>query len=244
MIVAAMATMPERSPYLEHVVETIRPQVDLLKVYLNNFVKRPPFLEPDEVCFSDAAAGDLGDAGKFYWVDGRDGVNGYTHYATIDDDLAYPSDYIATLVKESNARNGKAIIGVHCSIFSDPVVDYSLSRQERHTFYEPLSSAKPVNMLGTGTALLGRKTLALSLENDFLAIRNAADLQLAIAAQKQEVPMVAIARPKKWITEIRPWNEESFSIWQDILRNGWQAETALARTAISTWRVHADPISL
>ena len=79
MIVAAMATMPERAPYLEHVVETIRPQVDLLKVYLNNFVKCPPFLEPDEVCFSDAAAGDLGDAGKFYWIDGRDGANGYTH---------------------------------------------------------------------------------------------------------------------------------------------------------------------
>lgn len=30
MIVAAMATMPERLPYLENTVESLRPQVDAL----------------------------------------------------------------------------------------------------------------------------------------------------------------------------------------------------------------------
>jgi len=74
MIVAGMATMPDRLPYLEEVVETIRPQVDALRVYLNNFDDIPGFLQPDEAQLSDTAQGDLGAEGKFYWLDGKGGL--------------------------------------------------------------------------------------------------------------------------------------------------------------------------
>jgi hypothetical protein len=50
MIVAGMATMPDRLPYLEEVVETIRPQVDALRVYLNNFEEIPGFCVQKKPC--------------------------------------------------------------------------------------------------------------------------------------------------------------------------------------------------
>src|SRR5665213_2649162 len=114
MIVAAMATMPERLPYLEGAINALRPQVDVLRVYLNNFVEIPSFLSAEEGYLSSDAAGDLGDAGKFYWVNGKSGLD-YSHYLTVDDDLGYPDDYVATLMEEFDARRQKAIVGVHGS---------------------------------------------------------------------------------------------------------------------------------
>jgi len=133
MIIAGIATMPDRLPYLEEVVGTIRPQVDVLRVYLNNFETVPSFLSSEEGCLSKNANGDLGDAGKFYWLDDKE-KHDYSHYLTIDDDLGYPSNYVSTLVNEFDARDGQAVVGVHGSEFTDPIEDFVTSRKERYRF--------------------------------------------------------------------------------------------------------------
>ena len=58
MIIAAMATMPERLDILEKTVASLRPQVDVIRVYLNNFNEVPPFLNPEEGLLSQKASGD------------------------------------------------------------------------------------------------------------------------------------------------------------------------------------------
>lgn len=240
MIIAAMATMPERLPYLEGVVNTLRPQVDALRVYLNNFEAMPTFLSEDEGCLSSEADGDLGDSGKFYWLNGKDGLH-CSHYLTVDDDLGYPANYVATLVEEFDARDGKAVVGVHGSTFSQPIKDFVTSREGRYRFYEELDRARSVHLLGTATTLLSQKTLHLSLD-DF-KVRNAADLQLAIAAQKQRVPMVALSRPENWITEERPWTAEGYSIWKTMKEPGRSTpQTRLASIAIENWECFEDPL--
>lgn len=240
MIVAGMATMPNRLPYLENVVETIRPQVDALRVYLNNFDEQPKFLNPDEAVMSQNEAGDLGDAGKFYWLDDET-LRDYTYYLTIDDDLGYPEDYVARLKPESDARLGQAVVGVHGSVFSQPIESFVGSRQNRYRFYESLDQARSVHILGTATTMWSRD--AIKLTRDDFSQRNMGDLQLAIAAQKQGVPMVAIPRPEQWITERRPWTEEGFSIWKQTKQEGHgQIQTHLAQTAVSEWILHPDPI--
>lgn len=239
MIVAAMATMPERLPYLESTVESLRPQVDALRVYLNNFEEVPLFLSEEEAQLSGDAIGDLGDSGKFYWFNDKTDLD-HTHYLTVDDDLGYPPNYVAALVEEFDARDGQAIVGLHGSTFSVPIENFVTSRDERFRFYENLNRARTVHILGTATTLLSRKTIDLSLD-DF-SMRNAADLQLAIAAQRQRVPMVALARYKNWVTEERPWTNEGFSIWKTTKEQGCSAQTHLARTAVSSWRLYGDPL--
>ncbi len=241
MIVAALASMPERQPYLEKVVDAIRPQVDLLRVYLNNFDTIPSFLTEDEGRLSSEAMGDMGDSGKFYWFDGREDT-AHSHYLTLDDDLGYPGNYVSTLVQEFDARNGRAIVGVHGSTLLQPIEDFVTSRDERFRFYQGLVRARTVHLLGTATTLLSQETLDLSLV-DFRSLRNAADLHLAIAAQKQGVPMVAVARPEQWITEERPWQAEGYSIWKTV-RNHSTPQTELARTAIANWQLFEDPLEV
>lgn len=235
MIVAGMATMPERLPYLEEVVETIRPQVDAVRVYLNGFDEAPGFLRPEEAMLSRDARGDLGAEGKLYWMDGKDGLEDYTRYLTVDDDLGYPGDYVTTLAREFDRNRGKAIVGVHASMFLNPMVDFVESRGERFRFYEPLSEARQVHLLGTATTMWSRDTIGLDLDKDF-PMRNASDLQLAIAAQNQHVPMIAIARPAQWVTERRPWTAEGPSIWKTTKAEGHsRAKTELAQAAIAEW---------
>lgn len=169
-------------------------------MYLNNFEEVPPFLSEEEAQLSSDAIGDLGDSGKFYWFNDKTGLD-HTHYLTVDDDLGYPLNYVAALVEEFDARDGRAIVGVHGSTFSLPIENFVTSRDERFRFYENLNRARTVHILGTATTLLSRETIDLSLD-DF-SMRNAADLQLAIAAQRQRVPMVALARYNNWVTEER-----------------------------------------
>ena len=240
MIVAGIATMPERLPYLEGVVNAIRPQVDVLRVYLNNFDEVPGFLAPDEGCLSEDAAGDLGAEGKFYWVDDHEKHN-FTHYLTVDDDLGYPPDYVARLVEEFEARDRRAIVGVHGSEFEDPIQDFVTSRKARYRFYEPLEDARCVHLLGTATTMLSKETISLSMD-DF-SLRNTTDLQLAITAQEQAVPMIVVPRSKDWVKEVRPWTAEGFSIWKSTKTEGHsQLKTRLAQTAIKQWQLHPDPL--
>lgn len=240
IIVAGMATMPSRVNYLEQVVQAIRPQVDFLRVYLNGFDEVPDFLDPEEALLSEQADGDLGAEGKFYWVDDPECLD-YTHYLTIDDDIGYPHDYVERLVDEFDRRDGKAIIGVHGSEFSFPIESFVDSRAQRYRYYEGLEQPEPVHILGTATTLFSRETLDISL-HDF-PLRNTSDLQLAIAAQNQGVPMIAIPRDPEWMTELRSWKENGFSIWGVTKGAGKsQAKTELAQNGVDEWVLFDDPI--
>lgn len=235
MILAAMATMPERIRTLEQVVAALRPQVDELRVYLNNFERVPDFLTSREMVLSAAAAGDVGDAGKFYWFDKEQ----CDYYFTVDDDLLYPTNYVARLIEEFEARKRTVVVGVHGFVFSTPIESYVRSRKERYKSTAALDQAHTVHVLGTGTTVLHPATIRLSMA-DFPR-RNMADLQLAIAAQRQQVPMIVIPRPAGWIHELEdPSHPPSgFSIWQEVKAHDGQAEAELARTALPEWRLFA-----
>ena len=113
MTIAAIATMPERLHLLEKVILSLRSQVDIIQVYLNNFETIPTFLASEEALLSRDALGDIGDAGKFFWFDKEE----YDYYLTVDDDLLYPENYVSTLIHEFEKRHKKAIIGVRGFLF-------------------------------------------------------------------------------------------------------------------------------
>lgn len=237
MTIAAMATMPERLHLLEKVISSLRSQVDVIRVYLNNFEKIPTFLSNEEALLSKDALGDIGDAGKFFWFDKED----YDHYLTVDDDLLYPENYAETLIREFEKRQRKAIVGVHGFVFSEPITSYVKSRSEKYVGTRALDVACPVHVIGTGTAILSSQTIQLSLR-DF-SVRNMADLQLAIAAQKQKVPMIVVARDKNWISELQdaaPRN--GYSIWKETKKDNGRIQARVANSKVDSWQVFPDPI--
>lgn len=236
MIIAAMATMPQRLHLLEKAISSIRPQVDVVRVYLNSFDEVPSFLKPEEGFLAKNFLGDIGDAGKFFWFD----KGGFDYYLTADDDILYPPDYVMRLVEEFEARHQKAIVGVHGFVFSEPIESYVTSRAEKYKCTYGLASARSVHIIGTATAILNRTTIKLSLK-DFPR-HNMADLQLAIIAQKQQVPMVVISRDENWIQELQDAApKHGFSIWKEAKKDGGRMLADVANKAVRHWQLFPDP---
>jgi hypothetical protein len=83
----------------------------------------------------------------------------------------------------------KAIVGLHGRILK-PVIDDYYKALSVYCYYSPTIEDIWVHMLGTGTTAFHTDTIEVCYSN--FPLPNTADLQLAILAQKQEVPMLCV----------------------------------------------------
>jgi hypothetical protein len=89
VITANLATIEARKDSLQEVVDSLRFQVDKVRVYGNDY---QPELEGDNV---EVYTGpDYTDNAKFFWLPISKGI-----YLSCDDDIIYPPDYVETIVK-------------------------------------------------------------------------------------------------------------------------------------------------
>lgn len=189
---ASLASIPQRHKQLRHVLTTLREQVDVLRVYLNGYKGTPGWVRrlADEVVHSDDE-GDRGDAGKFFWCEQARGVQ-----LTVDDDLSYPDNYVETMVQAVQRYEHKAAVGVHGVLLREPMLSYYADRQSLH-FATELPQDQSVHVLGTGC--LAYHADAIPLKRADFELPNMADVWFALKAQRLEMPLVALARPKDWL---------------------------------------------
>lgn len=219
---AAVASIPGRQAQLAAVVAAIAPQVDVLHVYLNGYATVPDFLQ-GKSAVRVARSQDWGDArdnGKFHFL-GEAG----SYYLTLDDDLAYPADYVRTLLLNIEKYGRRAVVGVHGVLLAHPMTRFYANRTVLG-FRHGLVADRSVHLLGTGTVAFHRDTLALTY-SDF-GEPGMADLWLAIAAKRQGVPLRCIARGPGWL---RPLGEAGQpSLYGEYARAaGDEVQTGLAR---------------
>lgn len=191
-VVASMAAIPQREESLKNVVSALLPQVDRLKIYLNNYQETPTFLLQNKIeIASSGQYGDLKDIGKFFWSERR---NGYQ--LTCDDDLLYPPNYVAKLLAGVERYKKPTVVGFHGIVLKPKVRSYYRDRTIYH-FSQALECDCIVHILGTGCAGWHSNSLNLKV-NDF-RIPNMADLWLGRICQSNEIPMITIARKKNWL---------------------------------------------
>ena len=190
------ATFPARRANLEAVVASLLPQCHILRVYLNEYNHIPDCLKVEKVrvTLGRDAAGDIKDNGKFFSV--ADHPEGYHVFA--DDDLCYPPDYVARIVAGIRSFGFRAIVGLHGTIYQEPLGSYihdrsvlPYYRESRHVF---------VDQLGTGTA--GYHTTTFTPPFSVFETAGMCDLWFARAAAERGVPLVALARPDQWLTSM------------------------------------------
>jgi glycosyltransferase involved in cell wall biosynthesis len=191
-VLASLATIPERRAALRKVVQRLLPQVDRLRVYLNNFDEIPEFLEHPKIDFAESAVhGDLGDAGKFFWTAEDRG-----YLLSCDDDFFYPPDYVSRLLCALEAYNRSAVVGFHGILLKKKVHSYYRDRTLFH-FSHGLQHDRSVHIVGSGCAAWHTDNLTLSI-NDF-RIPNMADIWFGRICQRQEIPLTTIARKQNWL---------------------------------------------
>jgi hypothetical protein len=177
-------------------VDSIIDQVDVLNIYLNGYYDTPQFLDNSKIrVMHSSAHGDLRDNGKFFFLDSV--LDGY-HF-TIDDDIIYPPDYVQKIVLKIEQYDRQALIGCHGVYLADPFVRFMDGRKVLH-FKRSLDRDRFVNLLGTGTVAYHTTTLHLT-PADFRE-PGMADVWFAIAARRQQVPLIAVQRPNQWLVPL------------------------------------------
>ncbi|MGN6090628.1 MAG: hypothetical protein ACTHNT_15205, partial [Actinomycetales bacterium] len=203
-----LASFPARASGLRTVVESMIDQADEVCVYLNGYRDVPAWLtQLTELTHRVRAVlgPDLGDRGKFAFLDGFRG-----YYLSVDDDIAYPPDYVAASLSAVERWSRQAVVGWHGSVLSPDIADYydhSRRRVLHHARHCP--SDEYVHVLGTGALAFHTDTLSISLD-DFEQ-PNLADLYFARLAHRQGVPAVSLAHPAGWAPAIPFPREET--IW-------------------------------
>jgi hypothetical protein len=195
MITASLATYPARYAQLKQTVASLIPQVDRINVWLNGYDVVPEYLMYVEKALV-GFGGNLGDAGKFYWAGETE-----DYLLICDDDIIYPPDYAATMVKAVDKYNRRAVVGLHGVWIKEPVTSYYRDRDKINAACG-VDADIPCHMLATNSIAFHSSTLKINPPRDF-PIPNYADPLFAVLTQKQRVPCVCIARPAGWIQHIK-----------------------------------------
>ncbi len=224
MVVAALACIPSRAKTLPRVVESLLPQVDRLCLYLNGYGDVPEFLKHPRITVARSQDhGDRGDAGKMFWT-GQD--EGY--YLTCDDDIIYPPDYVAQVVRGIEKYHRKAAVGFHGNVLVPPIHSYIRSKRSIR-FSEPLSCDTPAHILGTGVA--GFHTDTIRVRPSDFALPNMADNWFGVLSQQQRVPLVVLAHPGRWLRNLDYYADSIFSHSDKAANTSMDVE--MARTKLT-----------
>ena len=195
-VFVGVASIPSRESSLRTVMERLLPQARQVGVYLNGYEEVPDFLRHDRIVVARSQDhGDLRDNGKFFFLE----ESAARYYATVDDDILYPVDYLEQLIGGLNDAEQGAAVGVHGAIYPTPIIDLIRARHLFH-FKDFLPYAMPVHLLGTGTTLFDQSDWQLRLSE--FGSPGMADVWFASAASKRSARLFVVRRQRGWLEPI------------------------------------------
>lgn len=215
MIYATLATYPPRLGNLPALIRAISPQVDCLRIVLNEFEEIPDFCKGIANVEAHIPTKDTKDTGKFLFPVGDE-----DWLFTVDDDILYPDDYVKTSISLLESTNVPNVIGgYHGTIYRKHPRLHSRTLRKllgkdlrfvvgsRTTFAFPkeLTQAVYVEQLGTGVALMRGRDAP-----PFQAIRHGQKFVDIVASRWWHLNkrnLVCLPRPENWLAEREPVGE-------------------------------------
>nr|CDQ32850.1 hypothetical protein BN993_02277 [Virgibacillus halodenitrificans] len=192
-VVAGVASFKAREAVFKESIESVKDQFDHIYVYLNDYDSTPDFLLHDKfTVFHGVDYTDLSANGKVFSL----GDIGSCYFFTLDDDIAYPGNYVERMVESIKKYNNKVGVCVHGSVLPKWPQWY-FERYALYPFQSSLSSDKFVNLIGSGTFAFHTDFLKVEFSDFLPSIM--VDLQFSISAKNQNIPLVSISRPKFWL---------------------------------------------
>ncbi|MBW7055413.1 hypothetical protein KY389_01715 [Paracoccus bogoriensis] len=172
MIRAHMASFPPRSAVVRQAVASLLPQVDRLFLCLNQFDSVPGWIADEPKIEAMIPPRDLKDAGKFaFEPDPDDWV------FTVDDDIAYPPDYVAATLAQMERLDPETSVIGHLGNAWQERGKLGQMGWKTIMFWKRSPHLMKVDVLGTGTTCqLGRNLPRLDqIENaaGFVDLRHA-----------------------------------------------------------------------
>lgn len=224
-VIASLCSIPERAELLRQTLASLAPQVDALHIYLDRYESIPEFVRNCHSQVSVYLSRDypgLRDNGKFlaFTAQADD-----SYYLTADDDILYPPDYVASMIRRIEHYGRQAVIGVHGVLVTEEAEGYFSGYRKVFVFNRELERDALVNNLGTGTVGF-HSSLLRGLNMEHFREPGMADLYLSVFCKQHNIPMIAIARPEDWLQELPSPNT---SLYHEFLQADEQ-QSQLIRT--------------
>ncbi|WP_278386788.1 glycosyltransferase [Stutzerimonas kunmingensis] len=224
-VVASLCSIPERADQLRQTLASLAPQVDALHLYLDRYESVPDFVKdchPQVKVYLSQDYPGLRDNGKFLAFATQAEA---CYYFTADDDILYPPDYVASMVRRIEHYGRQAVVGVHGVLVPEEAQGYFSGFRKVLMFTRELERDALVSNLGTGTVAF-HSSLLRGLDIAHFREAGMADIYLSLFCKQRNIPMVAIARPEGWLQELPSPNT---SLYQEF-RQADERQSLLIRT--------------
>jgi hypothetical protein len=186
------ASMPERVKILEHSVKSILPQVDRMRVVLNNFRKIPQFCYHEKITVIPHD-NKLEDGSRFIFIENA--LPGYS--LVFDDDIIYPSDYVKVLKSKLEKYDMVCPMGKIMKPF--PLTSYYDGVLKSYKTFEEVDQDYEVDVPGAcGIMWDNRK---VKVNQDIIKSPNS-DVCLAVFCRQNNIKPVVIAHKADWMKNI------------------------------------------
>lgn len=209
MIAVNLATYPLRRENLRNVVASLARQADLVNVVLNEYTAPLAELEDFKNVRQILPQLDTKDTGKFY-----PDLKGVETVLLVDDDIIYPSDYVALTLKRFRAIKAPAIAGYHGSTYFKPrfsLVPRRFKIWASHPkkigrsravldFTKALEQFVIVDELGTGTTVM--RAVDMPPYRYVADAQKMVDVRLARWCYERGISPVALPRAENWLAKV------------------------------------------
>ena len=227
MIRAHLATFPPREALMLGVVARIAPQVAHLSVVLNEYDAIPEELRSHGNVEPIIPPWDLKDAGKF--MPPRDP---YDLVFLIDDDIAYPPDYVAKTLERVGERDVER--NVYAYQGNAWVAEGGRMTVRSYMFKRAHDAITGAGLVGTGTVMaLGKNLPGLDVMESaagFVDVRYAGWL-----AMRRVNPWV-LPREARWLVPTLPRELKSESLYETVHKAQPELYAGELRRFLPLWR--------
>lgn len=211
---AALATIPGREAVLAGALTSLRPQVEVLRVVCHDMAEPPACvrqLADEWVCKPDGE----GAAAKFRWAGSWSGL-----YLAVDDDFAYPPDYVETMRRWVRRWKGAALV-VGCGRILSPT---TARFQDAKRIFAPRQDC-PGGWINYGCSGVLAFDTRLQVPSTF-PVRNADEAGLAVWAQRRRVPFWLVAHKAGWLRYLIE-DREAPTVWKAARADGFTARNGV-----------------
>ena len=214
MITATLASCEGREESLKKTLESLKPQVDKILVYLNYDKK------PDDDLATYYNGEDFADMGKFFFD-----VEGY--HIVCDDDLTYPTDYVKYMLDMVDYYN--TVVSCHGRIIKSPCDSYYKDGYDCKSCLRGFKGNSKINVPGSGVMAYHTDVIKFTADKDYMYM---ADIYVGTMLQKANLGTMAIGHPSGWLTH-NPIDYTK-TIWAKFVNNDKRQTDAINKIE---WRV-------
>lgn len=196
MIISAnMATIPSRLKTAPKAIESIYDQVDVIRLYLNQFETVPEEFKDPKIQIKQGI--NLKSSGKLYWS-----LLPNQYYFCVDDDILYPKDYVNNSIEKLKEYHEDVIISYHGRIYDKGkmVKNYFSDFSKYFHFLKVNESDIEVNIIGNGVSCWN--TNNIKIDYNKFEYHYMDDILVSAQAHSQGKKRIVVAHDKNYFKQL------------------------------------------